>query len=433
MLSHSFIRYFVLLFLIGLSSCQNQIKTNGDLPDLPYIKMLKTNDNTKYLYASEFISDIEYVPLETSTECLIGGVYSINISDNYIFVSAEPSCLLFSRQGKFIRHIGNKGNGPGDFLIVKNVKIDEESGMVYLLSNHKLIAYNISGEFVKSLDISEFRNVSGICIYNAFHWRSELFCAPVDLNSGKELYSFVVFTLDGDIIKLFPNYETINNKDGYWSGGYADFRNYNELICFNSTNPDTLFRLTEQLDFTPEVFVDMCEQGMTKDDFANFDIVSNKRFFEIIKFYEVGNYILFDYLLPETNSIGVNKTQHCFYNRNNNNLIFAKGDLHAKHEILIPPGIIKKASAGEKITNFVSGFINDIDGGIPFWGSRNASIQNRQQLVNISQPSFLIKMLTEEYFSEHKIKDIQAHERLKKLLDNLDEDDNPVLKIATFK
>ena len=74
-----------------------------------------------------------------------------------------------------------------------------------------------------------------------------------------------------------------------------------------------------------------------------------------------------------------------------------------------------------------------LDGGLPFWPRKGVSIQNDKQLARFYQPFELLERLNEEYFSAHEIKDLQAHERLKNLLKNLDEDDNPVLMIATFK
>jgi PHD/YefM family antitoxin component YafN of YafNO toxin-antitoxin module len=42
-------------------------------------------------------------------------------------------------------------------------------------------------------------------------------------------------------------------------------------------------------------------------------------------------------------------------------------------------------------------------------------------------------MLTEEYFASRTIKDPQAHQKLRELLNNLDEDDNPVIVIGKLK
>ena len=40
---------------------------------------------------------------------------------------------------------------------------------------------------------------------------------------------------------------------------------------------------------------------------------------------------------------------------------------------------------------------------------------------------------TDEYFASRTIKDPQAHQKLKELLKNLDEQDNPVVVIAKLK
>ena len=237
---------FALLLLIVLSSCNSHTETKGVISR---IEINKTNYDTKFLYASEFISDIEYVPLETTTECLIGRRPNINISENYIFVSAEPNCLLFSRQGKFIRHIGNKGNGPGDFTSITDVKIDEESGMVYLFSSfEKLLVYRISSEYVKKLDLIELVKSNGLpYLGKVFHWKNDLFCSNIDLNSGKELYRFVVFTLDGDIVKFFPNYETFDDKRFHSDYIRVDIFLFNGQIIFKEGATDTLFRITDKL------------------------------------------------------------------------------------------------------------------------------------------------------------------------------------------
>ena len=42
-------------------------------------------------------------------------------------------------------------------------------------------------------------------------------------------------------------------------------------------------------------------------------------------------------------------------------------------------------------------------------------------------------MLTEEYFAKQTIKDPLAHQKLKEVLKNLREDDNPVVVVAKLK
>jgi len=78
----------------------------------------------------------------------------------------------------------------------------------------------------------------------------------------------------------------------------------------------------------------------------------------------------------------------------------------------------------------MSGFINDLDGGLSFWPMYYTS---DNELVGIWQPFEMKELLTEEYFTAHVIKKQQEHQKLKELLKNLQEDDNPVVVIAKLK
>ena len=155
MLPASYPKYLPVLVLMVLLSCSSQTETKDDILRLDLRKAEKVG-----LYnASEVISSIEYVALETSSQSLIGGLSGIEVSENYILTFNEPDWfLLFSRQGQFIRRIGQRGNGPADYTNWPyRVGIDEQSGLVYLLGSLEIIAYRITGEFVKRLRIDEMR------------------------------------------------------------------------------------------------------------------------------------------------------------------------------------------------------------------------------------------------------------------------------------
>ena len=87
MLSITDLRCFILFLWIGLSSCSSSNNKEVYADDILQIKVFPTKDNIKYLYASEVISDIKYIPLETSTQCLIGENFS-NYSAPFIMKDA---------------------------------------------------------------------------------------------------------------------------------------------------------------------------------------------------------------------------------------------------------------------------------------------------------------------------------------------------------
>jgi len=426
-----FVKCLILLFFIVLSSCGYNKYTHIE-GVIKRVHVCFTKQMFKYVDASECISDIEYVVLETSPQCLIGENPIISISENYIFVYGEPSCLLFSRQGKFIRSIGSKGQGPREYHSASMIKIDEESGMIFMANTYDLLAYHITGEFVKKLNLSELRKQAGIsAFWKITHWKNDLFCSNFNLSSGKEPYRFVIFSLDGDIIKLFPNYVTFYSEIFISSfNSNADIYLNNGQLRFREQLSDTLFRLTDSLNFIPEVIFDLCGHKLPTEKrglnqwHSTYSIILNM--------IEVEQYILLECKLGNQTPVDFPSIQQCLYDPKNNTLTACKRDPHAQKYSFgrLNPDLLEQMKPSEKL---LPGLINNIDGGLPIWPHKNAHIQNDQQFVTIYQPYEFIQNLTEEYFAVHEIKNMRAHQRLKDMILNLNEEDNPVIVIAKLK
>ena len=169
MLLLSFHRFVKVLFLICLTSCNSREELHNDIQRM---KTSHTKVQTQ-LFASDVISEIEYVALETNPQCLIGERTKVSVSENHILVYSrdEVECFLFSREGKFIRRIGEKGNGPEDYNVNDDyyIKIDEKTGMIYLIGRHSICSYRITGEFFKKLNLNELLKALGISIFFRIH------------------------------------------------------------------------------------------------------------------------------------------------------------------------------------------------------------------------------------------------------------------------
>ena len=77
-----------------------------------------------------------------------------------------------------------------------------------------------------------------------------------------------------------------------------------------------------------------------------------------------------------------------------------------------------------------NGIVNDLNGGLPFLPRYYAG---DGIVVGEWKTEEMKEMLTEEYFALQTIKDKQAHQKLKEVLKNLRDDDNPVVVIARLK
>ena len=413
--------FIICFFLIYFSSCNTQKETKDDVLRISLQEAEKrTNFNT-----SDVFSSIEYVALETTSQCLIGEIVYISVSEKFILAFNcynNPSCHLFSREGKYIRSIGQRGNGPQDYLDNSyRVKIDEKSEMIYLLGLFEICVYNLSGKFIKKLNLLELEKAISVRTQNIMHWKDNLFCANIDLNSGKAPYRCIIFTLDGEIVKLFPNHIFFDTGK---SGGVvrstlnsdANIYCYNEQLFFKERLCDTLFRITEQLELVPEIIFDLPGKKMPTEMRGSFSQPVSD--YMITGIYEVEKYLFI------TSS---KEFRQCLYDKHKKQLISFDSDPLLKVEIVAPlPG-----GANSSRTGNLSGFRNDIDGGLPFRPLIN--IQNNKQMACVYQSYLLKELLTEEHFARYEVKDREAHKRLRSLLANLDEEDNPVIMIATFK
>jgi len=72
------------------------------------------------LQLSDIVESIEYVPLETSSYCLLKTItpHHFVLTENYILINNQKAIYLFNRSGKFIAQIGRIGQGPGEYLEV---------------------------------------------------------------------------------------------------------------------------------------------------------------------------------------------------------------------------------------------------------------------------------------------------------------------------
>lgn len=76
----------------------------------------------------ELFSEMELVPLETTDSCLLMGVDKVVAFENrlYVFDSQRPVLYEFDEEGRFVRQISRKGNGPGEYQLICDFMIDKD-------------------------------------------------------------------------------------------------------------------------------------------------------------------------------------------------------------------------------------------------------------------------------------------------------------------
>lgn len=118
------------------------------------IDIVPAFENQTELKVSQLGKHIRYVPLETNDSSLVDEKYGIKLLGDKIVVTTNSSCLLFDKQtGKFLRKIGNRGQGPREYL--SNLSfIHPETGDIYFNRTPQcMIRFNQQGVYLGELKL----------------------------------------------------------------------------------------------------------------------------------------------------------------------------------------------------------------------------------------------------------------------------------------
>ena len=117
--------YITLFACLCLYSCKEK-NIQSEIPEISPEYFTEQNYSLSY-----FSDDIEYIPLDS--QVLIGYTRTIEILDSLIFVSTfSPGLLLYNIDGKFIRQIGRKGKGPGEYEYCNFFAINISNQQIYI-------------------------------------------------------------------------------------------------------------------------------------------------------------------------------------------------------------------------------------------------------------------------------------------------------------
>lgn len=101
--------------------------------------------NMKCVHSDSVFSHIEFVPLETHDDCFITKVWQVEVNDSLLFVNdSRQRILVFARDGKFKYQIGRRGNGPDEYMEIRDMLLHGDT--LEVLDFKKIECYDISGK-----------------------------------------------------------------------------------------------------------------------------------------------------------------------------------------------------------------------------------------------------------------------------------------------
>ena len=380
------INYAVIgLVLLLCLSCTNTAKKGKDIQKINIIDNLSNNQAIKL---STIASGIEYVALETNGESLLPGRITCYSSSDHIVVFGLRMCYVFDRKkGNFVRQIGSRGQGTGEYLFPYSRFWDAENEQVCFLGNGCYLFHNIDGTL-------SHQTIPFKPSMSQFVQYEDTYVGYISNADSYATIRIAFFDKKGVLVDSIPNYRSWKRTvTGF--GGSGDTDNwvyvfdknmyYKDLFC------DTLYQIKDFKLHPRYVFNTgglavpyELQEGGRFDQFGNGSDKYEK-YMNITKILEDNRYmyIAFD------------------FKKNDYKFVYDKKE-------------------GNQMTIPLHGFENDLDGGLPFWPEQMIS-------GNEMMCSFTAEQLLK--LDKSKI----TNEKLKNLLNNLKEDDNPVVAIVTLK
>ncbi|WP_308990455.1 6-bladed beta-propeller [Mariniflexile litorale] len=148
--------YVILVFF--LISCKESNDVNPLVNN--NIKSIKIDLNEEAVEGNfdEYFSSSYLIQLETNEFSIISKIDRISFYNNRIYILDKKlnSVFIFSDKGKFLYKIKNIGKGPHEYISLTDFGIDEVNKqiVVYADKPYKVIVYDLLGEFIeeKKLD-----------------------------------------------------------------------------------------------------------------------------------------------------------------------------------------------------------------------------------------------------------------------------------------
>ncbi|MBK7480076.1 MAG: 6-bladed beta-propeller [Bacteroidales bacterium] len=198
-------RIILLSFLlIGMSYCSVKNPNKADDGDSVLEIDLFSESKPAGGKLSAFADDIEFIPLQTTRESLIGGPARRVVSrEQRIYVSDATRIMCFDIEGRFLYKLDKLGRGPGEYSVIFYFDVDPDNKYLVIPNHNKLLFYGISDTgfyFQRSLAFHEDVLYKSEIVPGTNH-----VFIPIPPWRGNEQTLSLLIDIFGDTVHFKPN------------------------------------------------------------------------------------------------------------------------------------------------------------------------------------------------------------------------------------
>ena len=143
----------------------------GDIVEIPV-----DIDQNSSLPLSEIVDELIAMELELTDESMINPdrIKRVLLCEDYVIIAEMDKILVFGKNGKYVRPIGTRGQGPGEYSFIRSVAVDEKNRRLFVNSDSKIICFDWEGKYIREFRIDpgwsvtdmNYINMDSNCLQN---------------------------------------------------------------------------------------------------------------------------------------------------------------------------------------------------------------------------------------------------------------------------
>ena len=257
------------------------------------------SESPKEIMLNELASDIRYVPLETTDDCLMNNeFYIMQYTGEDIITSG---IFHFDKNGKFLNKIGSKGQGPEEYLQGLFAFGDWKNKLLYVQNWTTLTCYGFDGTFVRSVPTPQLNmGAAGLFDENHILYSNDIYYA----DKANPIQLYMVDSQNGKTVSKWRGHLEENKKYGMILTSRDLMYNYDNSLFYKPALENVIFKI-----LSPKkrqlVYKFDCSG---KDIDVSADEVDPKKRFQFLSVYwakETAQYLFVNYGMKNISRLGI--------------------------------------------------------------------------------------------------------------------------------
>lgn len=268
------------------------VMKNSENDKLESIQLSVDNmDDNLEMDISNLFDSLNYVSLETNDSVLISEVSNLKESNLDYFIVSNDKVYRFSKSGKFVNCIGNKGQGPEEYISILDFQIDDDSQVVYIFDyfGRKISKYDFDGYYIDSFKLIDDYAFNAFCCYE-----DNLYLTSAYNSITPDLLK--VDTQNGSEQKISFRERLMQTGEGYVGTSFLYELN-NSLYLYHYFN-DTIYKVLENK-LLPSFLLQIGSLKLNYEEanINNPSLLGIKM--QIMNFFETSKTVFISYMLSE--------------------------------------------------------------------------------------------------------------------------------------